>query len=420
MVTEYDILENWEGPTTENKDWRKKLDQGIREDMTEGMIEPGFDEIVEEDSPWYSDPEFYEAMVGWGEPGTGAIGDVGRDLWNQAMLTGDFLTAIGPARWLGGGLENSIFHDMMFEGDLYDKIYSKGDYREIEKKRKNAESDKRFMQNILETGSLTKNQVRALNEAFGENKFKEGELSLSDTSLFNEIVLGIDTELARKDDEIIAGWKEKEGGPWYDVDWPALGKETANYWMTPSNVASDNPYKDLANKIRIGGNIAPIAISPVKSGAQWATSKIAPTISSALSKKALPSLVNSLPKSMQEVIGQLLPKFSGQGTFFPTRAGGTSFKPTTWNPLTWGRGITNRNWMDKNSLRNFGIAGTMVGAEQLFGDNDVQAATISDSWDRDPVVFDDVMTEKIQNFEPRVIRSQDKQRGPGPWNEFEG
>jgi len=418
MVTEYDILENWEGPTTENKDWRKKLDQGIREDMTEGMIEPGFDEIVEEDSPWYSDPEFYEAMVGWGEPGTGAIGDVGRDLWNQAMLTGDFLTAIGPARWLGGGLENSIFHDMMFEGDLYDQIYDKEEYKKVKDAREIGEESKKYFEKMIERGTLSPSEAAELNKYIGTDTFREGDLSLTNTSLLNEIVDSVETALSKSDDELLAeSYAERDT---FDIDWSKLGKETANYWMTPSNVASDNPYKDLANKIRIGGNIAPIAISPVKSGAQWATSKIAPTISSALSKKALPSLVNSLPKSMQEVIGQLLPKFSGQGTFFPTRAGGTSFKPTTWNPLTWGRGITNRNWMDKNSLRNFGIAGTMVGAEQLFGDNDVQAATISDSWDRDPVVFDDVMTEKIQNFEPRVIRSQDKQRGPGPWNEFEG
>ena len=46
---------------------------------------------------------------------------------------------------------------------------------------------------------------------------------------------------------------------------------------------------------------------------------------------------------------------------------------------------------------------------------DVEAATISDDWrrDSDPVIFDDVMQEKIQNFKPTP-------RGPGPWNEFEG
>ena len=145
-MADYDILENWDGPTTDNKYWRKKLDKGIREDLSEGMIEPGFDEIVEEDSPWYSDPEFYEAMVGWGEPGTGAIGDVGRDLWNQAMITGDFLTATSPARWLGGGLENSIFHDMMFEGDLYDKIYDKEEYKKVKDAREIGEESKKYFE----------------------------------------------------------------------------------------------------------------------------------------------------------------------------------------------------------------------------------------------------------------------------------
>ena len=429
-MADYDILENWEGPTTENKDWRKKLDKGIREDLSEGMIEPGLDEIVE-DSPWYSDPEFYEAMVGWGEPGTGAVGDVGRDLWNQGMVMADFLGHTSPATLLMGGSGDSIFKDMMFEGDFYDKIYSKGDYREIEKKRKNAESDKRFMQNILETGSLTTNQVRALNEAFGENKFKEGELSLSDTSLFNEIVQTIDTELAREDDDIIAEWRaaetEAKDLPWYDpgnYDLATMGKTAINEILTPSNVASDNPYKDLANKIRIGGNIAPYVVSPITSGARTVGSKVAPAITKAIANSRFgktlsnlkpsgifPSLVNRLPKSMQETVKQLLPVTSGKGTFLPKRG----VKPTTWNPATWGRSVTNRDWLGANTLRNWGIAGAMQGGKYLLGDNEVQAATISDDWgrDSDPVTFDPYIQERIQD--PR-----DDRRGPGPWNEFKG
>jgi len=439
MVTEYDILENWEGPTTENKDWRKKLDKGIREDMTEGMIESPNSEGVEiidstaEEPSWYdtlwgdrfySDDDFYEAMVGWGEPGTGAIGDVGRDLWNQAMLTGDFLTATSPARWLGGGLENSIFHDMMFEGDLYDQIYDKEEYKKVKDAREIGEESKKYFEKMIERGTLSPSEAAELNKYIGTDTFREGDLSLTNTSLLNEIVDSVETALSKSDDELLAeSYAERDT---FDIDWSKLGKETANYWMTPSNVASDNPYKDLTNKIRIGGNIAPFVVSPITSGARTVGSKVAPAVTKAITNSRFgktlsnlnpsgifPSLVNRLPKSMQEAVGQILPKFSGQGTFFPTRAGGTSFKPTTWNPLTWGRGITNRNWMDKNSLRNFGIAGTMVGAEQLFGDNDVQAATISDSWDRDPVVFDDVMTEKIQNFKPTP-------RGPGPWNDFKG
>jgi len=40
------------------------------------------------------------------------------------------------------------------------------------------------------------------------------------------------------------------------------------------------------------------------------------------------------------------------------------------------------------------------------------------SWraDSDPAVFDEYVSERIQDIrEPR-----DEQRGPGPWNEFEG
>jgi len=44
---------------------------------------------------------------------------------------------------------------------------------------------------------------------------------------------------------------------------------------------------------------------------------------------------------------------------------------------------------------------------------DAMASEISDSWDSDPVVFDDYVSERLR--EPR-----DERRGPGPWNEFEG
>ena len=41
--------------------------------------------------------------------------------------------------------------------------------------------------------------------------------------------------------------------------------------------------------------------------------------------------------------------------------------------------------------------------------------------DRDPVIFDDYVSERMERRrEPRVIRSRDEQRGPGPWNEFRG
>ena len=63
-------------------------------------------------------------------------------------------------------------------------------------------------------------------------------------------------------------------------------------------------------------------------------------------------------------------------------------------------------------------AGLPLIAHQMFGNQgstgiDVMASEIPDSWDSDPVIFDEYVSERIR--EPR-----DERRGPGPWNEFEG
>ena len=215
-----------------------------------------------------------------------------------------------------------------------------------------------------------------------------------------------------------------------------MGKTAINEILTPSNVASDNPYKDLANKIRIGGNIAPFVASPITSGVRTVGSKVAPAVTKAITNSRFgkiisksnplgifPSLVNKLPKPMQETVRQLLPFTSGKGTFLPTRGtvpkiGPPHIKPTTWNPLTWGRPVTNRDWMGANTFRNLGIAGTMQGGKYLLGDNEVKAATISDDWgrDSDPVTFDPYIQERMNRME----EPQDERRGPGPWNEFRG
>ena len=52
-------------------------------------------------------------------------------------------------------------------------------------------------------------------------------------------------------------------------------------------------------------------------------------------------------------------------------------------------------------------------ADQIRDNIDFSVPSPSLIQDRDPVVFDDVMTEKIQNFKPTP-------RGPGPWNDFKG
>ena len=105
MVTEYDILENWEGPTTENKDWRKKLDQGIREDMTEGMIESPLDNADWLDlDEWI--PDDYADMTRL------IANSVGGGLADLAM----FPLYTGKAAWDLGATE----------GDLWDRLAAAG------------------------------------------------------------------------------------------------------------------------------------------------------------------------------------------------------------------------------------------------------------------------------------------------------
>ena len=70
------------------------------------------------------------------------------------------------------------------------------------------------------------------------------------------------------------------------------------------------------------------------------------------------------------------------------------------------------NMPSKETSKQWAInAGLPLIAHQMFGNQgstgiDVMASEIPDSWDRDPVVFDDYVSERI--------------REPGPWNEFEG
>ena len=77
------------------------------------------------------------------------------------------------------------------------------------------------------------------------------------------------------------------------------------------------------------------------------------------------------------------------------------------------------NMPSKETSKQWAInAGLPLIAHQMFGNQgstgiDVMASEIPDSWDSDPVIFDEYVSERIR--EPR-----DERRGPGPWNEFEG
>ena len=100
-------------------------------------------------------------------------------------------------------------------------------------------------------------------------------------------------------------------------------------------------------------------------------------------------------------MSQFLPYLSGKGTFWPPRKTGGKW--------------SQRDLIAPSTTRNLALSFITDPAKTWMNDTSLQAATISDDWgrDSDPVVFDDVMTEKIQNFKPTP-------RGPGPWNEFKG
>jgi hypothetical protein len=251
------------------------------------------------------------------------------------MVMADFLGHTSPATLLMGGGGDSIFKDMMFKGDVYDKIYSKGDYRDVEKDIDFWKKVMKAEKGLLSKGEINKEGASFLNSLIAEEglagPFKEGNLSLETKSLLNELIKNQTEHIGRDPDEIIAGWRaaeiEAKDLPWYDpenYDLATMGKTAINEMFTPSNVAAGNPYKDLANKIRIGGNIAPFVVSPITSGVRTVGSKVAPAVTKAITNSRFgktlsnlrpfgifPSLVNKLPKPMQETVKQLLPTTSG-------------------------------------------------------------------------------------------------------------
>jgi len=108
-MADYDILENWEGPTTENKDWRKKLDKGIREDLSEGMIEspisegPGKYDWLSDVGDYITD-DFLEDLGGVGDVlGDMEWGKVGiNSLLNTPEMLLDLATFWPQAGWQAG------------------------------------------------------------------------------------------------------------------------------------------------------------------------------------------------------------------------------------------------------------------------------------------------------------------------------
>ena len=97
----------------------------------------------------------------------------------------------------------------------------------------------------------------------------------------------------------------------------------------------------------------------------------------------------------------------------------------------WMPGIMSEGWKGallRSPLQTAGLAGTTAGLGTLFYSPPLNAGEVDMSTDREWEPWMEHSTSKfdldnpneMKNFEPRVIRSQNNRRGPGPWNEFRG
>jgi len=197
-------------------------------------------------------------------------------------------------------------------------------------------------------------------------------------------------------------YKDPEG----DVLWPIDGggwdwaKEAGNEFFPPSEVDEFSPYKDLASEARLTGNVIPFGASILFGG------------------KGLNYLLPKLPNLMQKTIKQVFPKLSGQGTFLPKKKIGKMVEEP-WGKTPEKTSWFNRNWnpftKDPSTYRNWALAGiTHPSLVTNFANaSQIEPMSISDSWDRDPVVFDSYMQNKLANFEPRP-------KDPGPRDNYRG
>lgn len=187
-----------------------------------------------------------------------------------------------------------------------------------------------------------------------------------------------------------------------------------------SRVSEDNPYKDVADALRVTGNVVPATYTTVGALTPYATK---------LSKYGLAgiaSAVDKLPSGMQKVAQQTFPFISGKGSFFPKR---TMVKaPYSGNQVPKGN-IFNRDYSkimtQPTSIRNFIYGGLGYGAQSAMENSgnmfSANAAEIVNNpkydptfGDSDPVIFDSYMQEKLNNYNPP------KTKAPGPRNNYQG
>ena len=334
---------------------------------------------------FYTDSDFY-SMLG------NTAKDVGTDVYNTALDTVEFLTGLplsplGAIDMIPGVDKKGIFDALqikrdapkLFEGYIEDeKVYNF--LEELQNDPGVAkEYGSEFARMINNPETSVDDKAMALREYF-----QPGSLSFKD-SLLQE------TKNVMND----IGFYE-------------------------SRVSEDNPYKDVADALRVTGNVVPATYSTVGAFTPYAT-KFAK-----YGLAGIASAVDKLPPGMQKVAQQTFPFISGKGSFFPKR---TMVKaPYSGKQVPKGN-IFNRDYSkimtQPTSIRNFIYGGLGYGAQagmenagDMFSANAAEIVnnpkydpTFGDS---DPVIFDSYMQEKLNNYNPP------KTKAPGPRNNYQG
>ena len=355
------------------EDWYK--DEGMGgswEDSPDGkgIGDTWFLPDEKEDSSSFSDLDFPEESNEWKNW-------VAADNWYTDPLfykgLGNFAKTVGKDYWntvMGsmGGISDFIpgvnilkpgkfFYNRMFRDE--DRMKSDPTFDEI------SDEEMEFFKNDPLMGSLL------------ESMTEDGEFSEEDAILGMKMMAFQDAPLGAK---FGIGIKDIA---------PQFLKAAGNEIFQPSLVSDLNPYAEGFGKARMWANILPQVANI------YATRGTGSPIA------GMTTLMGKLPSKMRSRIQQTLPVTTGA--------------PNMWRK--WGRNValsTPTNPMFPFSMK---IGGNEAEAAEILTNPDYDPVF----GDRDPVIFDDYVSERIQDIrEPRVIRSQDERRGPGPWNEFKG
>jgi len=305
-------------------------------------------------NPWYST----ESISDLGEALWGTTKDVGSDLWNTARELGHY--------------------------PLYGVPFANLDVDNI-------------MENYWPEITASDKRQLSSEEAYGNWKFYD---RFKDNMGENAAGFRYTDEPAIDEDSWFSWLNQSE--PEYDI---VTGERIdEGGWIKPSSVAETNPWKKLMDK-----RVRPIG-STIPAAAAMALTR----------EKGIIPLVSRLPNAMRKTISQILPFTSGQGTMWPKYTGANKFTGVK----NWADHVLKRDWYKSlrhpfksppTTFRNVTYSLPTFGAADLMANtpNNFEPMSISDSWDRDPVVFDSYMQNKLANFEPRT-------KDLGPRNNYQG